>query len=74
VDDAELADLIDTVAGYHKEADPPTTPECEPHEPQPRGYIARSSWAEVMAMTHDQRACRGCGLWKIWTPKEKPCA
>jgi len=65
-----LADLLDTVAGYYQEADPPTTPECEPHEPLPRGYIARSSWAEVMAMTHTQRRCKGCGLWKIWTPKE----
>jgi hypothetical protein len=62
-------DLRETVACYALTADPPTTPGCEPHQPQPSGYIARSNWAEVMAWTHEQRTCRGCGLWLIWTPK-----
>jgi hypothetical protein len=50
---------------------PPTTPECEPHEPWPAAYVAASDYADLMMETHDQRQCRGCGLWAIWTPKEK---
>jgi hypothetical protein len=48
---------------------PATTPECEPHTPQPEGYVACSEWADVMMGTHVQRECRGCGLWAIWEPK-----
>jgi hypothetical protein len=51
-------------------AAPATTPECEPHEPQPDGYVERAEWAEVMMDTHTQRKCRGCGLWLIWEPRE----
>ena len=69
MDDAELADLRETVAGYRLAAEPPTAPGCEPHEPQPRGYIAASNWADLMMQTHDQRRCRGCGKWLIWEPK-----
>jgi hypothetical protein len=50
---------------------PPLTPSCEPHEPSPSGYIAHSDWAGQMAETHDQRACKGCGRYYAWTPKEK---
>lgn len=49
-------------------ARPATTPECEPHTPQPTGYVEASEWAEEMARTHDQRRCAGCGLWAIWEP------
>ena len=49
---------------------PATTPECEPHEPRPEGYIAWSEWADMMTETHACRQCRGCGLWMIWEPKE----
>jgi hypothetical protein len=48
---------------------PATTPECEPHEPWPAGYIASSEYADLMMATHNQRACRGCGLYLIWEPK-----
>ena len=50
---------------------PATTPECEAHTPEPSGYVAASEWADLMMETHDQRRCRGCGLWLIWEPKEK---
>ena len=50
---------------------PATTPQCEPHEPHPAGYVAHSEWADLMMETHDQRACAGCGKYQIWTPKEK---
>jgi hypothetical protein len=49
---------------------PATTPECEPHEPWPEGYAASSEYADLMAETHDQRACKGCGRYYIWEPKE----
>jgi hypothetical protein len=48
---------------------PATTPDCEPHTPRPEGYIAHSEWADAMMKTHDQRQCKGCGLWLIWEPK-----
>jgi hypothetical protein len=48
---------------------PATTPDCEPHEPWPEGYIAGSEYADLMMKTHVQRACRGCGLYLIWEPK-----
>jgi hypothetical protein len=48
---------------------PATTPDCEPHEPWPSGYIASSDYADLMTETHVQRACRGCGLYLTWEPK-----
>lgn len=48
---------------------PATTPDCEPHEPWPAGYIASSEYADLMMETHEQRACRGCGKYMIWEPK-----
>ena len=50
---------------------PPTTPACVPHTPAPSGYAARHEWAERMSRTHEQQQCPGCGLWLVWTPKEK---
>jgi hypothetical protein len=50
-------------------APPPLSPECEPHEPHPAGYVQHSEWAEAMMRTHTQRACRGCGRYEIWEPK-----
>lgn len=44
---------------------PATTPDCEPHEPWPEGYCASSDYADLMMLTHDQRRCRGCGLYLI---------
>ena len=46
-----------------------TTPGCEPHTPQPSGYVAWHEWADLMAETHVQRQCKGCGLWAVWEPK-----
>jgi hypothetical protein len=48
---------------------PATTPDCEPHEPWPDGYMASSDYADLMMVTHTQRACKGCGLYLIWEPK-----
>ena len=53
---------------------PATTPECEPHEPQPDGYTERAEWAAAMLKTHVQRQCPGCGLWAIWVPNGFPVA
>ena len=51
----------------------PLVPEaCEPHTPQPDGYLARIEWADRMADTHDQRPCSGCGLWAVWVPRSLP--
>lgn len=55
-------------------AAPATTPDCEPHEPHPDGYVAHSEWADMMMKTHEVRQCRGCGLWAIWEPKEATAA
>ena len=46
-----------------------TTADCEPHTTHPVGYVARAEWFEVMAETHVQRKCRGCGRWMVWEPK-----
>ncbi len=51
--------------------DPPTTDACEPHTPAPSGYLAWQVWAERKARTHVQERCPGCGLWKIWRPKNR---
>jgi hypothetical protein len=51
---------------------PATTPDCEPHEPWPEGYIASSEYADLMAETHVQRPCRGCGLYLIWEHPRRP--
>ena len=48
---------------------PPVTPGCEPHTPTPRDYIAHSEWVDIMAETHIQRQCKGCGGWLVWEPK-----
>ena len=40
------------------------------HTPSPAGYLAWFKWAEKMMQTHDQTICPGCGLWKLWVPKE----
>ena len=50
----------------------PSTVDCEPHAPQPQGYVVRAEWMEMMGETHDVRQCRGCGLWLIWEPKGNP--
>lgn len=36
----------------------------------PSGYLARFEWAEEMSRTHEQRQCPGCGLYKIWMPRD----
>lgn len=41
------------------------------HTPHPEGYIQHAAWAERMLKTHKQSRCPTCGLWAIWTPKEK---
>jgi hypothetical protein len=47
-------------------------PQAELHFPGvTEGYIARQAWAEQMMKTHRQRRCPGCGLYKIWVPKEE---
>lgn len=45
--------------------------ECEPHTPQPHGYLQWDAWAERMDKTHNQRQCKGCGLYAVWEPKEQ---
>lgn len=52
-------------------ADPPESPDCEPHTPMPSGYIARSDWADRMMATHVQRECKGCGKYQVWEPKPR---
>lgn len=44
-------------------------PNKEQHTPCPDGYIARHEWAKRMSKTHAQTTCPGCGLWKIWLPR-----
>lgn len=56
--------------GMKLTARPATTPECEPHTPWPTGYIASSDYADLMMQTHDQRQCKGCGLYCIWEPRQ----
>lgn len=40
------------------------------HTPAPTGYIQWHEWAEGKSKTHRQRKCPGCGLYRIWEPKE----
>lgn len=54
----------------HRPGDGRTVPrypqECEPHsgpEDWDQEFLAR------VIPTMDQRQCRGCGLWAIWTPR-----
>ncbi len=49
---------------------PPGTPDCEPHTPSPRGYLAHSEWMEDMARTHKVRRCQGCMRFLIWEPRK----
>jgi hypothetical protein len=64
---AELPQRIKVVNGRYV---PEVPEECEPHTHCPDGYLQRDEWMEQMSETHDQRQCRGCGLWAIWEPKE----
>ncbi len=43
---------------------------CDEHAVGPDNYVARQDWFKMMAKTHRQLRCDGCGLWKIWVPKE----
>lgn len=36
----------------------------------PAGYLQWHEWAKRMSRTHRQRKCPGCGLYKIWEPKD----
>lgn len=55
--------------------DPSATPDCEPHTPSPRGYLARAEWfGEMAAAGYVQRQCKGCELWMIWEPAVNPSA
>jgi hypothetical protein len=40
------------------------------HTEAPQGYLPWVEWAEKMSKTHVQEKCPGCGLFKIWRPKE----
>ena len=42
------------------------------HTSGPGDYGAWSEWAKRMAKTHDQLACPGCGLFKIWKRRQQP--
>jgi hypothetical protein len=63
---AEIPQRIKFVKGS---AVPLYPDECEPHTPSPDGYLAWDAWAEEKSQAHDQRQCRGCGLWAVWEPK-----
>lgn len=46
---------------------------CDDHADAPAGSWGDREfleWAEEMEKTHVNEQCIGCGLWKIWTPKE----
>ena len=49
---------------------PCSTPEA--HTVCPEDYLAWHAWAEKMGETHHQIRCRGCGLFRVWVPKERP--
>jgi hypothetical protein len=38
---------------------------------EPEGYIEWHAWARKQGRTHKQKKCPGCGLFKIWVPREK---
>lgn len=42
------------------------------HTPSPESYLGWHAWAEMMANTHEQVRCPGCGLYSIWKPKGVP--
>lgn len=47
-------------------------PHAEDHTPAPEGYIQWHAWAQDMRKTHRQRRCAGCGLFRVWEPKQAP--
>ncbi len=52
----------------------PDTSDCrrnDLHTPMPRGFLEQTTWAERMLQTHVQQRCPGCGLWKVWVPREE---
>jgi len=67
--DAQQAEIPQRIKVVKDEIVPLYPDECEPHTPDPDGYLQWHAWAERMAATHVQRQCKGCGLWAIWEPK-----
>lgn len=65
----EAAEVPQRTKFVNGESVPAYPEECEPHTPNPRGYLQWHAWAERMAATHVPRQCTGCGLWAVWEPK-----
>lgn len=41
------------------------------HAAEPSGYLQWHAWARKMQRTHRQVRCSGCGLFKIWIPRQR---
>lgn len=48
-------------------------PNADRHTKRPKGlsYLGFFSWADEKSKTHKQTKCPGCGLYKIWVPKNE---
>lgn len=40
-------------------------------EGEPAGYVAWFEWAAEKGKTHKQVRCEGCGLFKVWIPRDR---
>lgn len=49
----------------------PPCPNMMDHTDGPDGYLQWHDWARRMSKNHRQSKCAGCGLYKIWTPRQK---
>ena len=45
-------------------------PQAELHTEYDGPYAGFTPWAVQKAKTHRVSQCPGCGLWRVWTPKE----
>jgi excisionase family DNA binding protein len=66
IDSAELRDV--RKPNYLSKA---PCPDYIKHIEGPEGYVEWHLWAEEMSKTHNQRKCKGCGLYTIWVPKKE---
>jgi len=42
---------------------------CGELEPPNLGYLQKHEWMRKMSRTHNQRKCKVCGLYSVWTKK-----
>ena len=44
---------------------------CTRRKDEPVGYVKRGAWFKKMSKTHNQKKCKRCDLYHIWSRKVK---